>query len=321
MNARREAAFDRTPLAAAVRVNAARVVKETFDRLSAGERTVGAKILLTRFVERCADVAESGDWSGLTRWAGDACERYGAILPAERVLSAALRPLADAFQRGTDDITARRYDRASGALLLVLGNARAGAATGNVEAVDECDVALDVLIDKLDAYDPLTAEHSRAVGSWCARLAKRLGDGKNEAVQLARAGLIHDVGKLSTPPEILIAPRRLTDEETAVMQAHTTAGERIVRDTPLIATFAVSVRSHHERFDGRGYPDGLRWDTIPREARIVSVADAFNAMIGRRPYRAPLAPSAALDELVGGRGGQFDPDVVDAMIEVVTEHA
>ena len=133
--------------------------------------------------------------------------------------------------------------------------------------------------------------------------------------------MIHDIGKVTTPAAILGAPRRLTDGEMQIMRQHAEAGAVIVAEVPLIANLIPAVRNHHERFDGSGYPDRLKWEAIPRVARIVAVADSFNAMIGRRPYRPPLAPSAALERLVEGRGDQFDPDIVDAMIDVVTNKA
>ena len=186
------------------------------------------------------------------------------------------------------------------------------------EAIDEIDVALDDLITRLDASDELTAEHSRAVSSWCARLAHRLALAKHDAIDVARAGLIHDVGKITTPSAILNAPRALDDDEMAIMRDHAVAGAKMVAAIPLVAHFTPAVRNHHERFDGRGYPDGLRASTIPIATRIVTVADAFNAMIGRRPYRPPFSPAVALERLEANRGTQFDPIVVDAMIDVVT---
>ncbi len=190
-----------------------------------------------------------------------------------------------------------------------------------MEAIDEIDVVLDGLLVKLDQADVLTAEHSRAVASWCGRLAKQLGGSKSDVLHLTRAGLIHDIGKVTTPAAILTAPRSLTEDEFAVMKQHSAEGEKIVLGVPLIANLAPAVRSHHERFDGAGYPDGLRGEQIPDVARIVAVADCFNAMIGRRPYRPPLAPSVAMERLVEGRGSQFDPDIVDAMVEVLTARA
>ncbi|HYZ17249.1 MAG TPA: HD domain-containing phosphohydrolase, partial [Candidatus Acidoferrum sp.] len=133
----------------------------------------------------------------------------------------------------------------------------------------------------------------------------------------ARCGLLHDIGKARVPLEILTAPRRLDDREWPVMRAHASAGEAMIRHDPRLRVFAPAVRSHHERLDGRGYPDGLRASAIPQIARVVAVADCFNAMIGRRPYRVPMAPSRAMDELDAHRSTQFDPDVVDAMISLV----
>jgi HD-GYP domain-containing protein (c-di-GMP phosphodiesterase class II) len=101
------------------------------------------------------------------------------------------------------------------------------------------------------------------------------------------------------------------------MRLHVLEGYEIVKSDPLLAPFALAVRNHHEHYDGRGYPDGLCGDDIPLAVRIVTVADAFNAMVAPRPYRPSFPPALALDELAWNRGSQFDPDVVDAMIDVV----
>jgi HD-GYP domain-containing protein (c-di-GMP phosphodiesterase class II) len=117
----------------------------------------------------------------------------------------------------------------------------------------------------------------------------------------------------------LHAPRKLTDEEWVLMRSHTTAGEKIVLEASSLAQFAPIVRSHHERLDGKGYPDGLGAEQIPLHTRIVTVADCFNAMIGRRPYRAPMAPASALEQLDANVGKQFDADIVAAFHEVVSK--
>lgn len=183
--------------------------------------------------------------------------------------------------------------------------------------VDDIDATIDTLFENLDLAAPLMAEHSRAVSAWCSRLGRILGLAEDEITFVTRCGLIHDIGKMRTPAEILQAPRQLTPREWAVMRDHTIEGGRIVSLEPLLAVFAPIVRGHHERLDGQGYPDGLRAGAIPLAARIVSVADSFNAMIGRRPYRLPMAPTEALGELERHRGTQFDPEVVDAMVRVV----
>ena len=298
------------------------IVNAAVDRLAPADRTVAAKVVATRFVERCSAAASAGDWTLMSDWVETACRRYAGIIPAADVIAAAMegisyrldgavqRPMRTAFE------SARRNAEAA------IARERAPQpGTERHEAVDEIDVVLDELVTRIDASDELTAEHSRAVSSWCSRLGKRLGESKHEIVHLSRAGLIHDIGKVATPPEILRAPRLLDDEEMTIMRRHAADGAAIVERMPLIAGLLPAVRNHHERFDGTGYPDRLKYESIPRVARIVAVADAFNAMIGRRPYRPPLAPSEALERLVGGRGDQFDPDIVDAMVDVVTKRA
>jgi putative nucleotidyltransferase with HDIG domain len=288
------------------------------DRLGAADRTVAAKIVAARFVERCAASAAAGDWSGLAEWVDAACDRYAGIMPATDVIAAALDGVARAIGHG-DHRTSLAFGAARADVQALLARPRVGAGPALHEAVDEVDVVLDGLLTRLDQADVLTAEHSRAVASWCARLGKRMQSSKTEILHLTRAGLVHDIGKVTTPAAILSAPRGLDDAEMAVMRDHARAGAEIVERVPLIANLMPAVRNHHERFDGTGYPDRLKWESIPQVARIVAVADAFNAMIGRRPYRPPLAPSDALERLVAGRGDQFDPDIVDAMVDVVTK--
>ena len=316
--------MQRTPaqgLAATVSARAPSIVRSAIDRLGPADRTVAAKILAIRFVERCAAATAAGDWSVASDWVESACERYAGILEPQDVIGTALDGVARALRATADQRAVRAFERARRDVHRVLARPRDVAGTADREAVDEVDVVIDSMLTRLDQADVLTAEHSRAVASWCARLAKRLGASKDEMIHLGRAGLIHDIGKVTTPPALLTAPRRLDDHEMAIMRQHSAAGAQIVSEVPLLANLTPAVRGHHERFDGAGYPDGLKYEAIPREARIVAVADAFNAMIGRRPYRPPLAPSVALEQLVEGRGSQFDPEIVDAMIDIVTNRA
>ena len=156
------------------------------------------------------------------------------------------------------------------------------------------------------------------MSSWCSRLARNLGLSAAETALVRRGGLLHDIGKVGTPEEVLNAPRKLTPDEWEIMQRHTLDGADIVADLPILDEFLPAIRNHHERLDGQGYPDGLRAEQIPLSARIVSVADCFNAMIGRRPYRPPMAPSRGIEELERSAGSHLDPEIVAAMIQVVT---
>jgi HD-GYP domain-containing protein (c-di-GMP phosphodiesterase class II) len=128
--------------------------------------------------------------------------------------------------------------------------------------------------------------------------------------------LLHDIGKIATPEQILFKPGPLTSAEWDVMRDHSAAGQRILAQIPSLSRCALIVRAHHERWDGLGYPDALAGETIPFEARIVAVADAFHAMISDRPYRKAIPPRRALEILQSGRGTQWDPLVVDAMLEL-----
>jgi len=131
------------------------------------------------------------------------------------------------------------------------------------------------------------------------------------------AGILHDVGKLATPSEILLKPGPLDPGEWETMREHSRIGAQMLERIPSLRELAPIVRAHHERIDGRGYPDGEMDARIPRLARIVAVADAFHAMISRRPYRAAMSLVAALDELRAGAGTQWDSAIVDAMLEIV----
>ncbi|GAC1313581.1 MAG: hypothetical protein NVSMB21_24870 [Vulcanimicrobiaceae bacterium] len=186
-----------------------------------------------------------------------------------------------------------------------------------LETDGEIDGTIAAFIVRLDDADPLSAEHSRAVSLWCRRLATRLNLDEEACRFAARSGLLHDVGKARTPLEILHAPRALSDDEWVVMRDHTVAGARMIAEVERLRPFEPAARSHHERLDGKGYPDRLQGDAIPLAIRIVTVADSFNAMIGRRPYRLPMSPALALEQLVLHRESQFDPTVVEAMIDIV----
>ncbi|GAC1306544.1 MAG: hypothetical protein NVSMB19_18760 [Vulcanimicrobiaceae bacterium] len=182
---------------------------------------------------------------------------------------------------------------------------------------EDIDGTIAAFLVRLDDADPLSAEHSRAVSLWCRRLATRLNLDEDACRFAARSGLMHDVGKARTPRGILNAPRALTDAEWLVMRDHTVAGAKMIADVEQLRLFEPAARSHHERLDGNGYPDRLKGSEIPLVIRIVTVADSFNAMIGRRPYRLPLSPATALEQLVLHRDVQFDPTVVEAMIDII----
>ncbi len=178
---------------------------------------------------------------------------------------------------------------------------------------------IDSVLAMLRARDEATCTHSRATGLWCRRLANGLGLTSGVTDRIVKAGVLHDVGKIATPDAILLKAGPLDAAEWAVMKQHASFGGEILAQIPSLAPYAPIVRAHHERVDGRGYPDGFAGEQIPFEARVVAVADAFHAMVSDRPYRRAFSYGAAITLLGQGRGTQWDAEVVDAMVAVAAQ--
>jgi HD-GYP domain-containing protein (c-di-GMP phosphodiesterase class II) len=170
----------------------------------------------------------------------------------------------------------------------------------------------DVLLTAVAERNPELGGHLGVVGELAERTARHLRLSREEVDTVRQAAELHDVGKVSIPEDILAKPGPLTEEEWSFVRRHTLAGERILASAPALSQVARLVRSSHERWDGGGYPDALAGAAIPLGARIVAVADAFDAMTSQRPYRAAISHADALAELRRCAGAQFDPVVVDA---------
>jgi diguanylate cyclase (GGDEF)-like protein len=178
--------------------------------------------------------------------------------------------------------------------------------------------ALAMLVDVRDDY---TGKHAADVSHLTCAVALEFGCAPAEAHMISVAGRLHDVGKVAVPDAILRKPGRLSEEEWKIMRTHPVVGAEVVSLIPALRGIAPVVRSHHERVDGSGYPDGLKGDEIPLGARIVAVADAFSAMTSDRPYRNATSPSAAIGELRRHAGTQFDPLVLAAFETVLDRRA
>ncbi|HEX9054776.1 MAG TPA: HD domain-containing phosphohydrolase [Gemmatimonadales bacterium] len=181
---------------------------------------------------------------------------------------------------------------------------------------------VQMLARALEAKDPCLRGHSIRVSRYAVATARRLGLGEAAVEQIRIGGELHDIGKIGTREAVLQKPGALTEEERHQICAHPVLGERMLaplaRESPGVLRV---VRSHHERVDGAGFPDGLQGAAIPLEARIVAVADAFDAMTSERPYRGPRAPAAALRELREVSGTQLDAEAVDAFTAVLADPA
>jgi len=180
-------------------------------------------------------------------------------------------------------------------------------------------LALIDLADIVDMRDHYTFEHSKRVAELARATARRLGLGAEELDIIWMAGRVHDVGKIGIKSSILLKPGHLSTEELAEMQTHPVVGARLIGNFPQFARGRAYVLHHHERWDGKGYPGRLRGEQIPLGARILAVADAWDAMTSHRAYRKALPPEVVQAELARGRGTQFDPRVLDAFLAVLAE--
>ncbi len=175
------------------------------------------------------------------------------------------------------------------------------------------------LVEALEAKDPYLGAHLRAVSRIALRMGRQMSMEQGQLGALVTGALLHDVGKIGVPDHILHKPARLTEGEYETMKRHPVLGAEILAPVEDLAPAVPVVKHHHERFDGRGYPDGLRAEEIPFGARIVSVADAFDSMIRSRPYGYGITREAALEEIEENSGTQFDPRAVRALLRVVDD--
>jgi putative nucleotidyltransferase with HDIG domain len=177
--------------------------------------------------------------------------------------------------------------------------------------------ALRLMVDAKDIY---TRGHSDRVAYFSQKLAQRVSSDEAFIERARIAGLLHDVGKVGISDTIITKPSRLSAEEFGVLKKHTYMGASVLESITLFSEIAPIVRAHHERYDGSGYPDGLAGEEIPIEARIIAIADAFDAMMSTRHYRGPLTLEKATDELVSGKGSQFDPLLIDEFLPIAMDY-
>ena len=184
-----------------------------------------------------------------------------------------------------------------------------------VEMRDMFTQTIGALAEAVDKRDPFTSKHSQNVRMISVDIGREMRVGASDLEALEWGGLLHDVGKIGVPDNILLKQERLTREERIVMNAHPVLGAEIIAPVAKLAPELPIIRHHHEWYNGSGYPDRLMGDEIPKLARVLHVADAFEAMTAARPYRMnPLTNEQALGELRKFAGIQFDPEVVDAFV-------
>ena len=175
------------------------------------------------------------------------------------------------------------------------------------------------LASAIDAKDTYTKGHSGRVAEYAEEIAKRFGYSEKAQKDIYMMGLLHDVGKIGVPDEVINKPSRLTDEEFALIKTHPVIGARILENIKKMPKLAEAARYHHERYSGGGYPDGIAGESIPEEARIIAVADAYDAMTSNRSYRDVLPQELVRSEIAKGRDIQFDPVFADIMLSMIDE--
>ena len=179
---------------------------------------------------------------------------------------------------------------------------------------------MQTLATTIEAKDEYTRGHSYRVAEYAALIAKELGWSQDEIINLKHAAHLHDIGKIGIPDSVLNKPTQLTEDEDNLLKKHTIIGAEILKDVTLIPHVVEVTRNHHEHYDGSGYPDGLAGTEIPIYARIIAVADCYDAMNSRRIYRNALSQDEIYEEILKNKGTQFDPEIADIFLTLLTEN-
>jgi len=208
-------------------------------------------------------------------------------------------------------------------ILIMQGNKRSyynGIAESRRESGERLTIQMvKALANTIDAKDSYTNGHSTRVAEYSVMIAKRMGYIGEKLEHLYYAAVLHDIGKIGVPREIINKPSRLTDEEYAMIKSHPVTGSNILKEVTEIPDISIGAKYHHERYDGKGYPDGLSGTDIPEIARIIGVADAYDAMTSKRSYRDTLEQEVVRKEIINGKGTQFDPEIAEVMLELIDE--
>ncbi|MBQ7863545.1 MAG: response regulator [Lachnospiraceae bacterium] len=178
---------------------------------------------------------------------------------------------------------------------------------------------INALAESIDAKDSYTNGHSMRVAQYSVKIAERAGKNKAEQERIHYMGLLHDIGKIGIPDSIITKNSGLSDKEYYVTRKHPEIGAEILANISEMPDLGIGAKWHHERYDGTGYPDGLKGDEIPEEARIIAVADAYDAMASKRSYRDVLPQQVVYEEIKKGKGTQFDPVFADVMLALMEE--
>jgi len=204
--------------------------------------------------------------------------------------------------------------------IMVVCNSIVEIVSGSRQKIEKMFIeTVTALSEAVDAKDRYTSGHSKRVAEYSRRIAERMGKSKEEQEEIYCAGLLHDVGKIRIPEEIISNSGKLTDEEFNIIKIHPVTGYHILNGISEESSIAIAAKYHHEKYDGSGYPNGLEGEKIPEVARILGVADSYDAMASNRSYRKALPQDIVRSEIEKGRGTQFDPKITDIMLQMIDE--
>lgn len=187
----------------------------------------------------------------------------------------------------------------------------------NLPIRDAFEITIKTLLNALRCKDDYTWGHSLRVAYFCVSVGREMGFSTEELYELEVAALFHDIGKIGIPDAVLLKPTRLNEDEFQMMKKHPSNSFDILKEFPIFYQMALSAKHHHERYDGRGYPDGLKGEAIPLHSRIILIADTYDAMTSSRPYRKGLSNDIAFQELREFAGTQFDSHIVENFIAAI----
>ena len=243
---------------------------------------------------------------------------YNADIGPEAVISITLLVLISVFSTKIISVLVNRRTELNNALIQA----------EKVKFIDELNEknkelemlsneAFEAIAKAVDVNDPYTAGHSRRVAEYSRMIAECMGYSEKELEEIYCAGLIHDVGKLGIDNRIINKQGKLSDEEYSEIKKHPVMGYEILKNISIRGKFAYGAKWHHERIDGKGYPDGLNGKDIPEIARIIAVADAYDAMTSKRAYRDTMPQERVREQIVEGKGSQFDEEIATIMIAMI----
>jgi putative two-component system response regulator len=252
----------------------------------------------------------------------EAMRLHRPSLPIVLVTGANTRDnLREALTRGADGLVAKPFTRAELQEAVEGALDRAGRSERDLRERLLAPTLTSALADAIEAREEGMRGHSERLTVLALRLGLALGLGEEEIETIRLGAVLHDVGKIGIPDRVLLKPSSLTPEEMELMRTHTIIGDDLLEPIDLLVAVRPIVRSHHERWDGLGYPDGIAGEEIPLGARIMAVADAVEAMSAKRVYREPLSEPEIVRELERGRGTQWDPTLVDLVLMLIETDA